>query len=197
MVIDNDPRMLRYIRTILEEAQHDVTTCDSGKCALECIRNGARPHVVLTSSSLPDMQSSELLPRIHKLHPRANVVLIAHISQYGDLVPAIREGARDVLLKPFLAEDLVELLTRLAPVRSTRPDGISTEVALGHSTFFVYASPCMREIQEHAALVARVNLPVLILGESGTGKEVLARYIHSLSPQASNIACRRRPATLS
>jgi DNA-binding NtrC family response regulator len=132
------------------------------------------------------MQSSELLPRIHKLHPRANVVLIAHISQYGDLVPAIREGARDVLLKPFLAEDLMELLTRLAPVRSTRPDGISTEVALGHSTFFVYASPCMREIQEHAALVARVNLPVLILGESGTGKEVLARYIHSLSPQASN-----------
>ena len=32
--------------------------------------------------------------------------------------------------------------------------------------------------------MARVNLPVLILGESGTGKEVLARYIHSLSPQA-------------
>jgi DNA-binding NtrC family response regulator len=141
---------------------------------------------MLTSSRLPDMQSSELLPRIHKLHPRANVVLIAHISQYGDLLPAIREGARDVLLKPFLAEDLMELLTRLAPVRSTRPDGISTEVPLGHSTFFVYASPCMREIQEHAALVARVNLPVLILGESGTGKEVLARYIHSLSPQASN-----------
>src|SRR5664279_6429475 len=50
MVIDNDPRMLRDIRTILEEAQHDVTTCDSGKCALDCIRNGARPHVVLTLS---------------------------------------------------------------------------------------------------------------------------------------------------
>jgi transcriptional regulator with PAS, ATPase and Fis domain len=29
------------------------------------------------------------------------------------------------------------------------------------------------------------HLPVLILGESGTGKEVLARYIHSLSPQAT------------
>ena len=43
----------------------------------------------------------------------------------------------------------------------------------------------MRELQGHASLVARVNLPVLILGESGTGKEVLARYIHSLSPQAN------------
>ena len=183
MVIDNDPRMLRYIRTILEDNQHDVITCDSGERSLECIRKGARPHVVLTSTSLPDIQSLHLLPRIHKLHPRANVVLIAHVGQYNELLPAIRDGARDVLLKPFLAEDLVELLSRLAPTAATRPDAVSAEVSLGPSTFFVYASPCMREIQEHAALVARVNLPVLILGESGTGKEVLARYIHSLSPQ--------------
>jgi DNA-binding NtrC family response regulator len=42
----------------------------------------------------------------------------------------------------------------------------------------------MREIQQQAALLARVNLPVLLLGESGTGKEVLARYIHSQSKQA-------------
>ncbi len=184
MVVDNDPRMLRYIRTILEDAQHDVITCDSGEGALEYFRNGARPHAVLSACSLPDMQSQELVPRIHKLHPPANVVLIAHASQYGDLLPAIREGAQDILLKPFLAEDLTDLLTRLTPIASSRPEGFSTEVPLGQSTFFVYASSCMREIQEHAALVARVNLPVLILGESGTGKEVLARYIHSLSPQA-------------
>ncbi len=58
----------------------------------------------------------------------------------------------------------------------------------------------MREIQEHAALVARVNLPVLILGESGTGKEVLARYIHSLSPQAKGpflkVNCAAMPSEL-
>jgi two-component system response regulator AtoC len=200
IVIDNDSRMLRYMRTILEGTNHEVIACDSGERAIECIRNGARPHVVLASTSLPDMQSVELLPRIYKLHARANVVLIAHLSQYRDLLPAIREGARDVLVKPFLAEDLLELLTRLTAVRSSRPNGPSTEVALGQSTFFVYASPCMREIQEHAALVARVNLPVLILGESGTGKEVLARYIHSLSPQAASpflkVNCAAVPAEL-
>jgi len=51
----------------------------------------------------------------------------------------------------------------------------------------VFASAAMREVQEQAALVARVNLPVLLLGESGTGKEVLARYIHTLSPQANKV----------
>ncbi len=199
MVIDNDPRMLRYIRTILEDHQHDVITCDSAERALEVLRHGAHPHIVLTSGSLSDARSSDLLPRIHKLHPRAEVVLIAHPSQYGDLLPAIREGAREVLLKPFLAEDLIELLLRLAPI-TAGPAEISAELSLGQGAFFVYASPGMREIQEHAALVARVNLPVLILGESGTGKEVIARYIHSLSPQAGGpflkVNCAAVPAEL-
>jgi transcriptional regulator with PAS, ATPase and Fis domain len=43
-------------------------------------------------------------------------------------------------------------------------------------------------------------VPVLILGESGTGKEVLARHIHSLSPQAKNkflkVNCAAMPSEL-
>src|ERR1019366_8711112 len=56
------------------------------------------------------------------------------------------------------------------------------------------------DIQQQAALVARVNLPVLVLGESGTGKEVLARYIHSMSPQAQSaflkVNCAAMPSEL-
>jgi two-component system response regulator AtoC len=42
----------------------------------------------------------------------------------------------------------------------------------------------MRKIRSQAALVANVDIPVLMLGESGTGKEVVARLIHKLSPRA-------------
>jgi len=42
----------------------------------------------------------------------------------------------------------------------------------------------MRKIRSQAALVANVDIPVLLLGESGTGKEVLARLIHKLSQRA-------------
>ena len=199
MVVDSDPRMLRYVRAILEPTQYEVITCDSGGAAMEGLRNGARPHVVLASSSLADVQSADLLLHVHKLHPRANFVLLAHVSQYNDLLPAIREGARDVLLKPFLSEDLQDLLTRLTPVETCRT-AAATEVPLGQSTFFVFASSAMREIQAHAALVARVNLPVLILGESGTGKEVLARYIHNASQQSKGpflkVNCAAMPSEL-
>ena len=58
----------------------------------------------------------------------------------------------------------------------------------------------MKKIRSQAALVANVEIPVLLLGESGTGKEVLARLIHKLSPRAHRtflkVNCAAVPADL-
>jgi len=66
--------------------------------------------------------------------------------------------------------------------------------------FFVAASPAMRKIRSQAALVANVDIPVLMLGESGTGKEVVARLVHKLSPRAHRmflkVNCAAVPADL-
>ncbi|MFA9478046.1 sigma-54 interaction domain-containing protein [Phycisphaerales bacterium AB-hyl4] len=42
----------------------------------------------------------------------------------------------------------------------------------------------LKAVMERAALVARSDLPVLILGETGSGKEVIARAIHEQCPRA-------------
>jgi transcriptional regulator with PAS, ATPase and Fis domain len=76
--------------------------------------------------------------------------------------------------------------------------GEAEEVA--DDVFFIAASPAMRKIRSQAALVAIVDIPVLLLGESGTGKEVLARLIHKLSPRAHRtflkVNCAAVPADL-
>src|SRR5216110_3588067 len=58
----------------------------------------------------------------------------------------------------------------------------------------------MRKLRSQAALVAHVDIPVLMLGESGTGKEVMARLIHKLSPRAHRtflkVNCAAVPADL-
>jgi transcriptional regulator with PAS, ATPase and Fis domain len=58
----------------------------------------------------------------------------------------------------------------------------------------------MRKIRSQAALVANVDIPVLLLGESGTGKEVLGRLVHKLSPRAHRtflkVNCAAVPADL-
>ena len=48
----------------------------------------------------------------------------------------------------------------------------------------LHESPCMVALLRRAALVARLDAPILIQGESGTGKELLARAIHAASARA-------------
>ncbi len=45
----------------------------------------------------------------------------------------------------------------------------------------------MRDLEGQASLVARADIPILILGESGTGKEILALYTHKMSARSSKI----------
>ena len=93
----------------------------------------------------------------------------------------MRLGAQDYLTKPFQKAEL-DYGHRSVPGQDSRLAGEVEE--LSDDVFFVAASPAMRKIRSQAALVANVDIPVLMLGESGTGKEVVARLIHKLSPRA-------------
>jgi two-component system response regulator AtoC len=74
------------------------------------------------------------------------------------------------------------------------------EIRLDENTSFVRSSKRMREIESQCALVARANIPVLILGESGTGKEVAAMLIHKMSLRSQRsflkVNCAAMPADL-
>ena len=66
--------------------------------------------------------------------------------------------------------------------------------------FFLAASPQMKQIRTQVSLVAKVDVPVLLLGESGVGKEILARLIHKMSIRAHRpllkVNCAALPAEL-
>jgi two-component system, NtrC family, response regulator AtoC len=184
VVIDRDIRVLSYIRAILADRDCDLTTFDSGKHALECMRTGTHPRGVLLSTDLSDMDYVDLIRQVRRLNPHINIAVMSYLHRHGELVEAVCAGARQVLPKPFLVEDLLEAVAELLDETATVSDHGAVEVLIGQNMSMVYASRSMHEIRQQAALVARVNLPVLLLGESGTGKEVVARYIHSLSRQA-------------
>jgi DNA-binding NtrC family response regulator len=198
LLVDDEPGMQRYIRTLLEVDNYKVETASTGEEALELLQKGLRPDMVLLDLLMPGIDGLQTLEELRKLQPGLKVVMLSCVSDTRKVVQAIRLGAHDYLTKPFQKADLNRLIDQCLETNQQNYPGEVEELA--EDVFFVAASPVMRKLRSQAALVAVVDIPVLMLGESGTGKEVMARLIHKLSPRAHRtflkVNCAAVPADL-
>ncbi len=182
LLVDDEPGMLRYIRTLLEVDDYKVETASTGEEAVQRVQKGLRPDLILLDLVMPGIDGLQTLEQIRQIHSTAKVVMLSCVTDTRKVVQSIRLGAHDYITKPFQKAELDAVIDQCL---GTNPQNYPGEVEeLNDDTFFVAASPAMRKLRSQAALVANVDIPVLMLGESGTGKEVMARLIHKLSPRA-------------
>jgi two-component system response regulator AtoC len=198
LLVDDEPGMLRYIRTLLEVDDYEVETASTGEEALQRVEKGLRPDLVLLDLLMPGIDGLQTLEQLRQLVPGMKVVMLSCVADTRKVVQAIRLGAHDYLTKPFQKAELDTVIDQCLGKNQQNFSGEVEELA--DEVFFVAASPAMRKIRSQAALVAGVDIPVLMLGESGTGKEVVARLIHKLSPRAHRtflkVNCAAVPADL-
>lgn len=198
LLVDDEPGMLRYIRTLLEVDDHKVQTATTGEEALKHVEKGLNPDLVLLDLLMPGIDGLQTLEHLRQMKPGVKVVMLSCVSDTRKVVQAMRLGAHDYLTKPFQKAELDAVLDQCLGANQHTSSGDIEELC--DDVFFVAASPAMRKIRSQAALVANVDIPVLLLGESGTGKEVLARLIHKLSPRAHRtflkVNCAAVPADL-
>ena len=198
LLVDDEPGMLRYIRTLLEVDEYKVETASTGEEALERVHKGLQPDLVLLDLLMPGIDGLQTLEQLRQIRPGTKVVMLSCVSDTRKVVQAIRLGAHDYLTKPFQKAELDAVIDQCLGTNQQNYPGEVEELC--DDVFFVAASPAMRKIRSQAALVANVEIPVLLLGESGTGKEVVARLIHKLSPRAHRtflkVNCAAVPADL-
>jgi len=198
LLVDDEPGMLRYIRTLLEVDDYRVETASTGQEAIERVQKGLRPDLVLLDLLMPGLDGLQALEQLRQLQPGLRVVMLSCVGDTRKVVQAMRLGAYDYLTKPFQKAELDTVIDQCLGANKRNSPGEVEELA--DDVFFVAASPAMRKLRSEAALVANVDIPVLMLGESGTGKEVMARLIHKLSPRAHRtflkVNCAAVPADL-
>lgn len=198
LLVDDEPGMLRYIKTLLEVDDYKVETATTGEEALQKVEKGLEPDLVLLDVLMPGIDGLQTLEQMRQKKPAAKVVMLSCVNDTRKVVQAMKLGAQDYLTKPFQKAELDSVID-LALGQGKQTFGGEVE-ELADDVFFIAASPAMRKIRSQAALVANVDIPVLLLGESGTGKEVLARLIHKLSPRAHRtflkVNCAAVPADL-
>ncbi len=198
LVVDNDFRMLQYIRSVAHPDLELVTT-ESAEEAVSFCAEEFTPDVVLMDDEL-FFGAPDFVEQVRQLGSRVNIVVMVPVTQTDAAIQAVAQGASHILWKPFRVGDLDEVISAIvdetAAADSLAPQCL--EIDSGYA--FVFSSPAMQEIYSASNIIGRVDVPVLLLGESGTGKEVLARYLHSVSSRAKlpfhKINCAAMPADL-
>lgn len=207
LVVNHRPPVLRHFAIALDVGDYQVETATSAQSALERLRRFPVPNLVLMDVAMPG-DALETLQRAREIHPQLKIVMLGAGDDTRMAARAVRLGAVDYLAEPFHQSELESVLRQhLMPPLSViecAPDQAdaseATVINLSEGACFVCASPAMKRIYAQVSVIAKFDMPVLLLGESGTGKEVLSLLIHQLSPRANypflKVNCAAVPADL-
>jgi DNA-binding NtrC family response regulator len=203
--LDPDPALLKYLQRILSD-RFTMKLYTEPAELLQSLDQAATPELILMDWHLDELTDGEnafeLLSKIRSIRPTLPIILLACCAELNEVVAATRMGATAVVLKPFGNAEIdqtVEQCLKDARRHDVEEDE-SQEIPLDENTSFVRACKRMKEIESQCRLVARADIPVLILGESGTGKEVATLFIHKMSSRSQRsfmkVNCAAMPADL-
>src|SRR6202166_1805118 len=135
LLVDDEPAMLRYIRTLLEVDDYKVETASTGEEALQRIDKGMEPDLVLLDVLMPGIDGLETLEQIRQKRPGTKVVMLSCVNDTKKVVQAMRLGAQDYLTKPFQKAELDAVIDQCLGQGKPPPGGEVEEVRA--ATFFL------------------------------------------------------------
>jgi two-component system KDP operon response regulator KdpE len=105
LVIDDEPQILRALRTILQERRFRVTTASRGEEGL-ALAAANPPDLIILDLGLPDMSGLEVCQQL-RAWTQAPIIVLSVRDAERDKVAALDRGADDYLTKPFGIEELL------------------------------------------------------------------------------------------
>lgn len=184
IVVEDNPAVAKTYEQYLLKEQYQVDVADTGKKALELIHKNI-PDLVLLDVKLPDMDGLDLYKQLISEQISTTVVIMTANGSVGIAVEAMKLGAFDFLVKPFIPERLIVTVrnalenNHLKTVVETLKDDFKDGKYCG----FIGSSTPMQGVYRIIDSVASSKASVFVTGESGTGKELCAEALHVRSPR--------------
>lgn len=128
LIVDDEPRMRRFVRMNLELEGFQVSEASDG---LEAIRKAREtlPDLVVLDVEMPQLDGFETLAEIRRTSP-VPVIMLTVRSEEDERIKGLDLGADDYVTKPFSARELVSRINAVLrrvqlsspPERSSRID---------------------------------------------------------------------------
>jgi CheY-like chemotaxis protein len=112
LVVDDDARNIFALTSVLEEHNMKVMSADSGREAIELLKEHPDVDIVLMDIMMPEMDGMETIRQIRQIPQMKNLPIVAVTAKAmkGDREKCIEAGAWDYLSKPVDTEQLVAVL---------------------------------------------------------------------------------------
>ncbi len=118
LVVDDEPSVRSLFEEALSESGHTVAVAENGTDALDQLRDGRLPCVVLTDVRMPGMDGFELSRAVAEDPQLASIPIVV---MTGDRVLSFSSPARD---KPFSVNELDALVQRSCSLHRSSRDAV-------------------------------------------------------------------------
>jgi len=123
LIIEDDPRMQKVLRTIFVKEHYAVVVAGDGQTGLELFRS-ERPLAVVLDLVLPRISGRELCQTFKNLSSETPIIVLSAISEVVDKVLLLELGADDYVTKPFSPRELTARVQ--AAIRRQRKPAAAT-----------------------------------------------------------------------
>ena len=179
LVEDTSSLQLIYA-SALRRAGHIVETANNGMQAKAKFAT-LRPDIVVLDLLLPDKFGLDVMRECLALNPTAQFIVVTSDGSINRAIEAMRLGANDYLVKPFLDAKLVECVAN-----ANTPTNVEINFDENRQAdALTGSSQAILDILKKIGSVGRSMAAVFISGESGTGKVTCAKSIHNNSARSS------------
>jgi two-component system response regulator FlrC len=176
LLVEDDTDLREAISVTLRLGGVDHVAFECAEDALPAIDPEVE-QMLVTDFRLPGMNGLQLLAQAREKHPQLPVVVMTAYADTQLAVQALKGGARDFLIKPFMPQQLLEVIARHHPSPPAAKTGADGEI--------IASDPAILAVKNRCERVAGTGATVLLTGESGVGKDVFAKQIHQLSGRNS------------
>lgn len=202
LIVDDEVDICRALEFLLSREDYEIVTAHSAERALEMFEK-SHFELMLTDIKMEGMDGIGLMREVAIISPETIPVIMTAFASVESAVDAMKNGAADYIVKPFINDDVKLTINRLLNQRRLESENQALRRQLSDriaSSVFIGDSPSIRRIFEDLEKVIPTKSNILILGESGTGKGVIAEIVHMNSPRKErpflSINCSAIPETL-
>lgn len=127
LVVEDEQRLARVIRRVLEEEGHTVDLAYDGEEGLAMAMEGSHDVIVL-DILLPGLDGIEVCRSLRRNRVDTPILLLTALDDVPDRVRGLDAGADDYLTKPFAFQELLARLRALSRrrVQAREPERIQT-----------------------------------------------------------------------